>query len=92
MILCRLRGRIDLIRVHFLTCSEQIVAQQFEFGKRIMEKGLIPILEPEININSPDKGECEAMLLDEIIENVSIEHITVPLLRLSHFLDIARSQ
>ena len=45
--------------------------QQFEFGKRIMEKGLIPILEPEVNINSPDKGECEAMLLAEIIENVS---------------------
>ncbi len=55
----------------FIRCSKQIVAQQFELGKRIMEKGLIPILEPEVNINSPDKGECEAMLLAEIIENVS---------------------
>jgi hypothetical protein len=50
----------------------QIVAQQFEFGKKIISKGLIPILEPEVNIDAPDKGECEALLLGEIVENVSI--------------------
>ena len=45
--------------------------QQFEFGKTIMAKGLVPILEPEVDIRSPEKAECEAMLRAEILENVS---------------------
>ena len=45
-----------------LTGIKQIVEQQFDFGKKIMSKGLIPILEPEVNIKSPEKAECEAML------------------------------
>lgn len=43
-----------------------IVAQQFEIGRRIAAAGLVPILEPEIDINAPDKAECEQLLLDEI--------------------------
>lgn len=43
-----------------------IVAQQFEIGRRIAAAGLVPILEPEIDINAPDKAECEQILLDEI--------------------------
>jgi fructose-bisphosphate aldolase class I len=42
------------------------VAQQFELGKRIAAAGLVPILEPEVDITAPDKGECERILLDEI--------------------------
>ena len=42
------------------------VAQQFEIGRRIAAAGLIPILEPEIDINAADKAECERILLDEI--------------------------
>lgn len=43
-----------------------IVAQQFQLGSQIANAGLVPILEPEVDINAPDKGECERILLDEI--------------------------
>ncbi len=49
-----------------LTGIEQIVAQQFEFGRRIADKGLVPILEPEISIEAPDKAEAETMLVTAI--------------------------
>ena len=40
-----------------------IVNQQFEVGKQILDAGLIPIIEPEVDIHSTDKGECESCLL-----------------------------
>ena len=42
------------------------VAQQFELGAQVVGHGLVPILEPEVNINAADKAEAEAILLDEI--------------------------
>ena len=42
------------------------VAQQFEIGKQILGHGLVPIIEPEVNINAPDKAEAEKILRDEI--------------------------
>ncbi|MCY4178971.1 MAG: fructose bisphosphate aldolase [Litoreibacter sp.] len=42
------------------------VAQQFEIGRQILSHGLVPILEPEININMENKPDAEAMLTDEI--------------------------
>ena len=39
-----------------------VVAQQFELGKQVLAAGLVPILEPEIDIKSPQKAECEALL------------------------------
>ena len=43
-----------------------VVAQQFEIGAQIQAHGLIPILEPEISIKSPDKAGAEAILLAEL--------------------------
>ena len=43
-----------------------IAAQQFEFGDQIARHGLMPILEPEVSIKSPDKKGAEAILLDEL--------------------------
>ena len=43
-----------------------IAAQQFEFGDQIAWHGLMPILEPEVSIKSPDKKGAEAILLDEL--------------------------
>jgi fructose-bisphosphate aldolase, class I len=40
-----------------------IVDQQFELAKQIAGHGLVPILEPEVSIKSPDKGAAEALLL-----------------------------
>jgi fructose-bisphosphate aldolase, class I len=41
---------------------ERIVAQQFEVGAQILAAGLIPILEPEVDISSPQKQEAEELL------------------------------
>lgn len=45
---------------------DAIVAQQFEIGNRILAHGLVPILEPEVNIKIADKAEAEDMLLAAI--------------------------
>ena len=41
---------------------DRVVGQQFEFADRILDHGLVPIVEPEVSINSPRKAECEQML------------------------------
>lgn len=43
-----------------------IVDQQFEVGRQIVGHGLVPILEPEIDIKSPQKAQAEAMLRDRL--------------------------
>jgi fructose-bisphosphate aldolase class I len=43
-----------------------IANQQFELGEQIAKHGLIPILEPEVSIKSPDKAGAEKILLDEL--------------------------
>jgi fructose-bisphosphate aldolase class I len=43
------------------------VAQQFEIGAQISAHGLVPIIEPEVSIKSPDKAGCEAILRSEIL-------------------------
>ncbi len=45
---------------------DAIVKQQFELGEQIAKHGLMPILEPEVSIKSPDKKGAEAILLDEL--------------------------
>jgi fructose-bisphosphate aldolase class I len=41
---------------------EAVVAQQFEVARQIIGHGLVPIIEPEVDINIPDKGAAEAIL------------------------------
>lgn len=43
-----------------------VVAQQFEVARQIIAQGLVPIVEPEVSIKSPTKTEAEAILRDEI--------------------------
>ena len=50
------------------------VAQQFEFGRQILGHGLIPIIEPEVNITIADKAAAEDILLAEITKQLD----TVP--------------
>ncbi len=47
-----------------------IVAQQFDVGRRVLSCGLVPILEPEVNIHSDTKAEAEAMLKAEIAKHL----------------------
>jgi fructose-bisphosphate aldolase, class I len=44
-----------------------VVKQQFEIGKQIVAAGLVPIIEPEVDINSPEKSAAEVLLKAEII-------------------------
>ena len=50
---------------------KKIVDQQFEIGLRIAAAGLVPILEPEIDIYSPDKSESEQIMKDEIKKHLA---------------------
>ena len=47
-----------------------IVAQQFEVGRQILDGGLVPIIEPEVDINSTTKRECEELLKAEIFDHL----------------------
>ena len=47
-----------------------IVKQQFEIGGQIAEHGLMPIIEPEVSIKSPDKAGAEAVLLAELTSSL----------------------
>ncbi len=47
------------------------VAQQFEIGRQIFEMGLVPILEPEVDIHSADKIESEKLLKSEIFNHLA---------------------
>ena len=48
----------------------RVVDQQFEIGMRIIEAGLVPIIEPEVDINSPQKAEAEALLKSRMMEHL----------------------
>lgn len=48
-----------------------IVEQQFEIGKKIIAAGLMPIIEPEVDINSLDKEKCESLLKIEILKHLN---------------------
>ena len=45
---------------------KEVVAQQFTLARTIWKKGLVPIIEPEVDINSPTKEACEIILKEEI--------------------------
>lgn len=51
---------------------KDVVAQQFEVGKEILAAGLVPIIEPEVDINSPQKAEAEALLKLEILTQLNL--------------------
>ena len=45
---------------------KKVVKQQFDIAKKILEYGLVPIIEPEVDINCVEKEECEKILKEEI--------------------------
>jgi len=48
-----------------------VVAQQFEIGQQILSAGLVPIIEPEVDIHAPDKAEAEEILRQEILAGLN---------------------
>ena len=51
----------------------KIAAQQFEVGKQVLAAGLMPILEPEVNIKSATRADCDRILRDEIL--MQLDHL-----------------
>ena len=49
---------------------EENVSQQFEIGQTILGYGLVPIIEPEVNIKIEDKAEAEEILLENLIKHL----------------------
>ena len=47
------------------------VEQQFEIGRKIAAAGLVPIIEPEVDIHCPDKSDAEGILHDEIMKQLN---------------------
>lgn len=72
-----------------------IVNQQFEFTKVICDSGLVPIIEPEVDIHSAEKELCEKMLKDEVIKHLKdwnpadkiMFKFTIPTVA-NHYLDL----
>lgn len=49
---------------------KKVVDQQFDLGKKVLAAGLVPIIEPEVDINSPEKAKAEEILKREIKANL----------------------
>ena len=47
-----------------------VVQQQFEIGRQIIATGLVPIIEPEVDIHSPEKAEAEVLLKDAMLAEI----------------------
>ncbi|MDD3763712.1 MAG: fructose bisphosphate aldolase [Nevskiales bacterium] len=45
-----------------------VVKQQFEVGQQVLAAGLVPIIEPEVNIKSPERAAADQILLEELIK------------------------
>jgi fructose-bisphosphate aldolase class I len=45
-----------------------VVKQQFEIGQQVLAHGMMPIIEPEVNIKSATRGECDRILMAEILK------------------------
>ncbi len=48
-----------------------LVAQQFQVAKQVLAHGLMPIIEPEVNIKSADRGDSDGLLLQAILEELN---------------------
>ena len=61
-----------------------IVAQQFDVGRQVLAKGMMPILEPEINIKSATRAECDTLMRSEILKHLDrLDGDTQVMLKLS---------
>jgi fructose-bisphosphate aldolase class I len=47
-----------------------VVKQQFDVARQVLAHGMVPIIEPEVNIKSPERDAADRILLDEILKNL----------------------
>ena len=55
-----------------------VVKQQFEVGEVVLAHGMVPIIEPEVNIKSADRAQSDAILRDEIFK--ALESVSAPVM------------
>ncbi len=58
----------------------RVVTQQFDYGANILAHGLVPIIEPEVDINVVDKQDCEDLLRDNLREQLAILDSELPVI------------
>ncbi|MBP9837446.1 MAG: fructose bisphosphate aldolase [Proteobacteria bacterium] len=61
----------SVIKLANQTGIKEVVDQQFEIAHKIIAAGLMPIIEPEVDINSPEKSKVESILQDEILKHLN---------------------
>ena len=61
----------SVIKLGNKTGISDVVKQQFEIGKEILSAGLVPIIEPEVDIKSPEKSDAEILLKAEILDQLN---------------------
>jgi fructose-bisphosphate aldolase, class I len=61
----------SVIKLGNKTGISEVVKQQFEVGKEIISAGLVPIIEPEVDIKSPEKSDAEVLLKAEILDQLN---------------------
>ena len=59
---------------------DAVVKQQFEVGRQILAAGLVPIIEPEVDINSPEKGAAEDLLKAAIASELAQQPADKPVM------------
>lgn len=61
----------SVIKQHSPTGVADVVRQQFEWARQIATAGLVPIVEPEVDIRCPQKATAEALLKDALVEQLN---------------------
>jgi fructose-bisphosphate aldolase class I len=70
----------SVIKLANLDGIRAVVAQQFEVGRQIIGHGLVPIIEPEVDIKSPQKAEAESILKREILAELAKQPASQPVM------------
>ena len=70
----------SVIKIANATGIGKVVSQQFEVGRQILSAGLVPIIEPEVDINSPSKDEAEKILKDALLAELSSQPADRPVM------------
>lgn len=63
----KMRSVINLANAEGIAAN---VTQQFDFARQILSHGLVPIIEPEVNIKSAERADCDQLLLTELTKQL----------------------
>ena len=70
----------SVIKVANAKGISEVVAQQFAVGRQILAGGLVPIIEPEVDINSPSKKEAEVLLKAALLKELDAQPADQPVM------------